>query len=182
LKGWEGVGVAPNDEFRTPFELVRQCVRKIERYITPETTMLDPCSGTGSWVTVLDLLFTGQVEENEILTGTDFYRNHESYDWIIGNPPFSNLTRWLEHSALLAEKGIAYILPGHALSYSRLKFMESFGFYLAHLHSFDNPKEWGLGYPHFFCVWLHEKDRVIPHGMVCLGEPTQRQTRLFGAD
>jgi len=164
-----------NDEWRTPPHLVGQCVDQIRGYIEGKK-LLDPCSGQGVW---LQYLFdhSPNVESNEILLGSDFYQNHEDYDWIIGNPPFSDLTKWLEHSALLAKEGIAYILPAYALNFKRIRMMEGFGFNLSQIHVFENPKEWRLGYPHFFVVW-----RQLEHAvrMKSIGAPQGLQTRLEG--
>lgn len=176
MNGWGGVGVPPNDEFRTPPHLVKACLDTLKPSIEDSAIILDPCAGTGAWFRCMGVLWPHAfVDKNEILEGSDFFQNHRDYDWIIGNPPFSNLTAWLQHSALLAQKGIAYILPSHALNYNRMRMMESFGFYLAQIHVFENPKEWRLGYPHFFVVWRTDFLRAR---MISLGPPVGTQARL----
>jgi len=180
LNGWGGRGVLPNDEFRTPEHLVKQCLAVLEPMQQPSEhhtlSLLDPCAGTGAWFfRMAEQWPYAKIDRNEILEGTDFFQNHQDYDWIIGNPPFSNLTAWLQHSALLATKGIAYILPSHALNYNRIRMMESFGFYLAQIHVFENPKEWRLGYPHFFVVW---RTNFLRARMISLGPPVGKQERL----
>lgn len=76
----------------------------IERY-KPNGKVLDPCAG--------DKAFSRHIPnciECEITEGKDFFEFQESVDWIIGNPPYSILNQWLEHSFKIAEN-IVYILP-----------------------------------------------------------------------
>ena len=46
----------------------------------------------------------------EIREGRDFFDWKQPVDWIIGNPPYSILNAWLEHSFALAAN-VVYLLP-----------------------------------------------------------------------
>ena len=181
MRGWGGVKIEPNDIFITPPDLVRYCLEVLEVDLQePQISVLDPCAGNGAWSSQLEALCPHRVWSREILQGLDFYDETDQFDWIIGIPPFSNLDKWLSHSSKIARRGIAYTLPGHALSYSRLRLMESFGWFICGLHSFENPKTWNNGFPHFFVIWrknphLHPACRPLAK---TLGEPTQKQVRL----
>ena len=107
--------------------------------------------------------------------GSDFLTSTGEADWFITNPPFSNITRWLEHSALMARKGFAYILPLHALSHRRIKLMADFGFYISKIAFFDNPKEWQIGFSMAFVIWTLEVDST---DILLMNKPTTVQTRL----
>lgn len=67
--------------------------------------ILDPCAG--------DEAFSGRIPGClwcEIKNGRDFFDWKEPVDWIIGNPPYSILNAWLEHSFSLAND-VVYLLP-----------------------------------------------------------------------
>jgi len=181
MKGWEGdtFEESREDEFETPRWLVELCVSELNRFYFPElcVSILDPAAGRSVWANVLNKqikTLNYRISECEINDDRgNFYDNYTIYNWVIGNPPFSNLTRWLEHSTKIADTGIGYILPAHALNHKRLEMMESFGFTLCSIHSFRNPKEWDLGYPHFFCVWLNNfASNIVPRNHVMQGPAT----------
>ena len=167
MKGWAGADAPKGEDaqFETPRWLVESCVEQLELFYPTDVdmTVLDPCSGRNVWAsTILTRLQPVRFHECEIQHGSDFYHFEKDVDWIVGNPPFSNLTKWLDHSTRIAQVGFAYILPAHALSNRRLTMIESFGFLLQTIHSFPNPMEWGLGYPHFFCVWTKRDLALMP--------------------
>ena len=81
----------------------------------PTGIILDPCRGDGAfWGNILG------AEWCEITEGKDFFSWEEPVDWIIGNPPYSIINRWLEHSFLLAEN-IVYLLPVAKIFGSRMR-------------------------------------------------------------
>ena len=101
----------------------------------------------------------------------------DQYDVIIGNPPFSQMSKWLLHSMKLSNKYICYIMPAHSLSYRRLKLFEELGWKLTNMHSFDNPKEWNIGFAHFFCIWEYvgeETDRMGVNDIIGRKEGVQK--------
>lgn len=142
------------DEYETPPALVNLLLNKVFNKLEKprKLTYLDPCTGSGNWFTELNRRNL-DVHYCEILEGLDFYKVSDTYDIIVGNPPFSQTSKWLMHTAKTAKLMIGYILPAHGLSYRRLSLMEDFGWKLTAIHSFDNPKAWNLGFAHFFCIW-----------------------------
>lgn len=147
------------DEYATPKWLAKECLNKLAQYVDNEESILDPCTGNGVWFRELanfcnsNGLEPTKLHYCEILEGLDFYKCTDNYDIIVGNPPFSQLTKWLNWSIHRSNRYIAYILPASALNHKRLTMMEDFGFDLIAMHSFPNPKEWDLGFAHFFCIW-----------------------------
>lgn len=190
MKGWEGTkDIGKTDvEFKTPKWLADLCVKQVMDFVGQRqipVVIVDPCAGDGVFGRALDDYILNNVtwgiafNEYEINQGTDFYKQKEARCCVlIGNPPFSNLTKWLEHSTKLATLIIAYILPAHSLSNKRLEMMESFGWRLQSIHSFENPKEWGLGYPHFFCVWYTGDRRWFANSNCLNGPADMIQRRL----
>jgi len=89
------------DVVYTPDHVVKAIV---DRY-KPSGTVLDPCAG--------DHAFTKHIPDClwcEIKDGRDFFSWNEPVDWIVGNPPYSILNAWLEHSFRLAND-VVYLLP-----------------------------------------------------------------------
>jgi hypothetical protein len=76
----------------------------VERY-RPSGRVLDPCAGDGAFRDLIPGCLWC-----EIAVGRDFFSWGEPVDWIIGNPPYSILNRWLEHSFVLAND-VVYLLP-----------------------------------------------------------------------
>ncbi len=77
----------------------------IVRRYRPTGKVLDPCAG--------DRAFSRHVPEClwcEIREGRDFFDWKQPVDWIVGNPPYSILNAWLEHSFALAAN-VVYLLP-----------------------------------------------------------------------
>ena len=182
MKGWGGNSRPDGEdaEFETPRWLVESCVEQLELFYGADVdmTVLDPCSGRNIWAqTILARLKPQRFHECEILHGSDFFDFTDQVDWIVGNPPFSNLTKWLDHSTRIAGVGFAYILPGHALSNKRLTLIESFGFVLNTIHSFPSPMEWRLGYPHFFCIWTKKDQALMPSNHCVNGSILKNHTQ-----
>ena len=155
-----------SDDFNTPIDLVNACLDQLNHYLPHkdvQLSWLDTCAGDDlRWITEIKKNnFGDKCDYTEIKDGLDFFHCRDKYDVIVGNPPFSQLNAWLAHSVALSQRIVAYILPAHSLNHKRLAFMESFGFELVGMHSFPNPKEWGIGFSHFFCVW---KKHYTPEG------------------
>ncbi len=151
----------PNDELYTPRNLSRQLISSIEGEFCDTDTFYDPFFGTGSFYNNLPNP-TGLNEWSEINLGTDFYKQNNQFDWIASNPPFSQLTKMLEKTAMIARKGFAYIMPSYSLTVSRIKMLHDYGFTLTKITFFENPKDWQLGFQMMFV--LFEKDAAGKYG------------------
>lgn len=94
----------------------------VDRY-KPTGRVLDPCRGDGA--------FWRQIpgaEYCEIEEGRDFFAWHDPVDWVIGNPPYSVMNKWLEHSFEIAEN-VVYLIPVAKVfgSLMRLKMIKKYG-------------------------------------------------------
>jgi hypothetical protein len=76
----------------------------VNRY-RPRGVVLDPCAGDGAFARLMPGCLTCEIRE-----GRDFFAFDRGVDWIVGNPPYSILNAWLEHSFALASD-IVYLLP-----------------------------------------------------------------------
>lgn len=92
--------------------------RGIIWHFAPIGNCLDPCRGDGAFYTRLP----GHNRDwCEIEQGRDFYACTKHYDWIVGNPPYSDLLAWIRHSFTIADN-IVYLVPVHRV-------MSSYQFY-----------------------------------------------------
>ena len=66
--------------------------------------------------------------------GVDFFEFHEPVDVVIGNPPYSLWTKWLNHTISLKPQKIAYIFGALNLTPIRLALLEKNGYRLTKLH------------------------------------------------
>ena len=142
-----------NDIFLTPPVLARQLIQKVP--ITQGEVLCDAFAGSQGNQPFLENFPPGNPAYwMEIREGLNAFKCKDTWDWIITNPPFSELTRVLEYSCWSCRKGFAYILPNHGLSYRRVKACEDRGFRIIKLLAFPNPKPWNIGFSHVFVVWM----------------------------
>jgi hypothetical protein len=99
--------------------------------ITPDMRVLDPCYGAGAFY---DNLPECRKSYCEIDMGHDFFDEAGRYDLIIGNPPFSLWSKWLEHTIKLTDK-FCYIFGAMNLTPFRIDELETAGFSLVQLAS-----------------------------------------------
>lgn len=127
-----------NDIYYTPPQVVRKMIEMCE--ITPDMTVLDPCYGEGAFY---DNLPECQKEWCEIEKGRDFFSETKRYDLIIGNPPYSMWTKWLEHTIRLTDK-FCYIFGSANLTDTRVKKIYDAGYGITKMHLLSIP--WYFGH------------------------------------
>lgn len=148
-----------NDIFLTPPVLARKLIGEVP--IGAGDILCDAFAGLeGQQAFKENYPWTNVSYAMEIREGTDAFACTDQWDWIITNPPFSEINRVLEYSTWSCRKGFAYILPNHGLSYRRIKMCEDRGFKICKLVSFPNPKEWNIGFSHLFVVWRKRPGKV----------------------
>lgn len=161
----------PNDIFYTPSALAKDLIMFVD--IEPNHKLLDPFKGKGAF-------YDNYPKENEkdwfeIDQNRDFFKINKKYDWMISNPPFSKTNEIIEKSCMYSNIGFAYLWPTYTLSYSRLKKIESFGFYLDSIVYFENPKEWKIGFQMAFFIFTKKRSDSIK----LIEECDAIQQRLF---
>jgi len=144
---------SPNDVWSTPPDLAKKLISYVP--IKKQDFVCDAFAGkVGNQPFFENYPASWKNSWLEIEEGRNAFNSNMLHDWIITNPPFSIITRVLEYSSWSCKKGFAYILPNLSLTNKRIQLMESRGFYITKMVSFDNPKEWGnLGFPHMFVIW-----------------------------
>jgi hypothetical protein len=114
--------VRKNDVIYTPIPLAKSIIDMCE--ITSDMKVLDPCYGGGAFY---DNLPECNKSFCEIEMGKDFFDETERYDLIIGNPPYSKLKPWLEHTIKLTDK-FCYVFGVFNMSPPRFLELEKHGF------------------------------------------------------
>lgn len=80
--------------------------RSVIEYFSPTGSILEPFAGDGAFLNNLPM----DTKWCEIEKGRDFFLFFEKVDWIVTNPPFSDLTRVMEHAFNVSEKTV-FLLP-----------------------------------------------------------------------
>ena len=111
-----------NDVIYTPLSLAKQMIEICN--ITPDMKVLDPSLGGGVFY---DNLPECEKHWCEISKGKDFFEETTHYDLIIGNPPYSMWTKWLEHTIRITDK-FCYVFGAMNMNPERMKRIHNAGF------------------------------------------------------
>ena len=109
----------PNNEFYTPIGLVRELL--LELPISDTDTLLDSAFGTGNF-------YNNFPVANVKSFSNDFFNYNIKHDWIITNPPYSDLDEWIRHTCLLSNKGFALLIGSQNVTPKRIELIEQLGF------------------------------------------------------
>lgn len=82
-----------------------EVARDVVAFFKPSGRILEPAAGDGVF-----LKYLPGADWCEVRDGKDFFDCQERYDWVIGNPPYSVFTEWINHSFEIADN-IVYIVP-----------------------------------------------------------------------
>lgn len=126
-----------NDDIQTPPALARLLVEHLQ----PRGRILEPCRGDGNFFRALQaharrsgLKANGskraasKVAWTEIKAGRDFFAWTEPVDWIVTNPPWSEIRRFLQHAMGLADHVVFLLTINHVWTKARLRDIAAAGF------------------------------------------------------
>ena len=99
--------------------------------IKPNDKVLDPSKGGGVFY---DNLGECVKDYCEITEGIDFFKYDKEVDIIVGNPPYSLWTKWLEHTIKLNPKKFCYIFGVCNLTPLRLQNIFDAGYIVSKFH------------------------------------------------
>ena len=119
-----------NDDIQTPPELAARIVA----YFRPEGRILEPCAGAGHFLACLP-----RVDWCEIKRDRDFFDYRERVDWIITNPPWSQIRAFMAHAFSLADQVVFLMTVNHAWTRARLRIARERGFGLRAILLVDTP-------------------------------------------
>ena len=137
-----------NDKVYTPDYLAKYIVE----YFNPQGTILEPCCGEGVFLKYLPK----ETEWCEIDKGKDFFDyNTENIDWVITNPPFSKIRKFLLHCYKLKVKNIVFLCPVNHIMGLKARFndMKDNNYGIKEIVLINTPKEfpqsgfqWGINH------------------------------------
>jgi len=120
-----------NDIVYTPKSIALKAIEMCD--ITENMTVLDPSKGGGIFYDNLPICKKSYCEITE---DKDFFKWNEKVDLVIGNPPFSLWTKWLEHTVSITDK-FCYIFGAMNLSDSRMRKILDSGYGITKIHLFS---------------------------------------------
>lgn len=126
----------------TPEDIVKRCIREIP--YNKEDIVLDVGNGLNMvWYNNLKHCKKDWVEIDK---GKDFFKYNKKVDWCIGNPPYRELWKVIEHTTYISKKGFAFLvaIDGiNRLTPKRLVFLGERGFYLNKIYVMNIKLWWG---------------------------------------
>jgi len=126
-------GFKSNDVVYTPPRLARLFVQ----HFNPQGKGLDPSRGGGAFYNE----FQGEKDWCEIAEGRYFFDYKEKVDYIMTNPPWSLMRKFLIHSYEIADHIYFLVTLGHCFTRARLNDMENAGFGMVELCRCNTPKD-----------------------------------------
>lgn len=120
--------------------------RDMVEFFKPTGRILDPCKGNGVFLRYLP----PSAEWCEITEGRDFYQWSKPVDWVIGNPPYKQMLKWVRHSMSIAAN-ICYLIPLDKpfISIAFIQMMAQWG-KIKHMRAYGTGNK--LGFPIGFAV------------------------------
>jgi hypothetical protein len=105
-----------NDDIQTPGYLANQIVRHFLPLIDVKNDLvLEPCAGRGAFVRAFKANGIKNITTCEIKKGRDFFNHDQRVDWIVSNPPFSQMREFLKHSYEIANNVVFLTFTTHIL-------------------------------------------------------------------
>ena len=124
-----------NDEVQTPYPLAK----KIVSHFNPSGRILEPCKGEGNFIRALPH-WAEWCEQKE---GKDFLLFQDKVDWIITNPPWSQIRLFLNHAMKISNNVVFLMTVNHLWTKARLRDIRSAEFGIREIFLIDTPKEFG---------------------------------------
>ena len=157
----------PNDKIYTPLPVALRMIEMCD--IKPTDKVLDCSLGGGIFYNNLPKCEKYWCEIDDEIVGNDkrdFFDFTERVDLVIGNPPFSLWTKWLEHTMKITDK-FCYLMGTMNLTDTRLKDIQNNGFNLTKLHILKIHYWFGHQY---ICIFEKNKLSIIsvePNRIYC---------------
>lgn len=121
----------------TPIPLAEALVEEFK----PFGKILEPCEGTGNFVKAISnkVVVAHSVQTCEITKGIDFFDFKDKVDWIITNPPYSKMRRFIQHSMEVADNIVFLTTINHLWLKARIRDIEQANFGIKKIVIFETP-------------------------------------------
>jgi len=131
MKNQPNRNYSSNDVIMTPDYLCKAIVE----HFKPSGKILEPCKGTGNFLKYM------KADWCEIEEGKDFFNYNKKVDWIITNPPYSKMRKFLIHSFEISQNIVFLITINHIWTKARVRDMQNHGFDIKEILLINTPKE-----------------------------------------
>ncbi|MBK8035818.1 MAG: hypothetical protein IPK22_01580 [Verrucomicrobiaceae bacterium] len=121
-----------NDVVQTPLHLAKRIVD----HFKPSGRILEPCRAGGHFHRYMPGAFWC-----EITDGRDFFDWNQPVDWIVTNPPWSQIRAFLQHSMKVADNIVFLMTVNHVWTKARIRDIYSAGFGLKEICLCEMPPE-----------------------------------------
>lgn len=122
-----------NDKRMTPSHLAE----KLVNFFQPNGKILEPCKGEGVFLEFLP----PDTDWCEINEGKDFFDYTKDVDWIITNPPWSQIRHFLIHSMEISRNVVFLMTINHVWTKARIRSIRELGFGIHTIILINTPKE-----------------------------------------
>jgi len=124
------------DEIYTPDELANAIVQELQ----PKGIVLEPCMGEGSFTRAISE-YGLNFEWCEINKGVDFFDKEETNaNWMITNPPFSKVFKFIKKGVELEIENIALLVTINTIWMNgKLNFLKENGYQLTKIYLTESP-------------------------------------------
>lgn len=143
-----------NDEFPTPPKLCEELTKLLS--IESCSVVLEPALGTGNFYKAFPLSWNRKKTDS-----FNLWRGR--VDWIVSNPPYSEIDYFLDKSCDICRYGFAYLLTLHNLTPKRIELCERKGFGITHIHLCKVYHWFGIS---AFIVWERNKKSIIKYDRI----------------
>ncbi len=150
-----------NDKVMTP----RPLARAIVDHFQPKGSILEPCCGDGAFLDAFEIALDKETRQEvsvcEIERGVDFFDWEFPVDWIVTNPPWSQIRPFLLHGMQVSANIVFLMTINHAWTKARLRDVRDLGFGIKEIAICDTPKEFPasgfqLGVVHYQHGWISD--------------------------
>jgi len=119
---------SPNDKIYTPKPVALLMINMCN--IKETDKVLDPCLGGGVFYNNLPKCIKSwcEIDKNK-----DYFDFNEKVDLVIGNPPYSLINKWLEHTIKITDK-FCFIIGINNLTPPRIRLLEKNNFGITKIH------------------------------------------------
>jgi len=126
----------PNRDYKSDDVVMtpKPLAEAILSHFHPSGKILEPCRGTGSFMTPTSDWF-------ELSEGRDFLLADGHWDWIVTNPPWSKIRDFLGKSFAVADNIVFLMTVNHAFTKARIRMMREAGFGIREILFCDMPKD-----------------------------------------
>ena len=124
------------DCIMTPKKMAASIIETIK----PDGIVLEPCMGDGGFTNVFEDRNI-QYEWCEIEKGIDFFNKKETKaNWVITNPPFSKVSKFIHKSIVLDIPNIAFLVTINTIWMNgKLNFLKEKGYQLQEIYFIESP-------------------------------------------